>query len=391
MAHWSNWSGRHTAEPGGLHFARSESDLAALVAAASAGGTTVRAAGAGHSHMPLIPNDDCIIDMSGLSGVVDVDTAAKRARVWAGTPIHSLGRPLHDAGLALHNQGDIDRQFIGGAIATGTHGTGRELTNLSAIVTGARVALASGDVVECSAEVHPELFEAARLSVGAVGIVTQVDLQCVDAFRLREHGWEAPIDELRPQIETLAGEHRHFEFFWYPGVDRAAAKTIDLTTDEPEYPLADEGGRCGWNYEVLPNHRPNRHTEMEFSVALESGPACLDAIVELLRTEFTDVKWPIEYRTLAADDVWLSTAGAGPVATISVHQGIAHDDEPFFRACEEIFRSFDGRPHWGKVNWFTEADFAAAYPRWSDWWRVRDDHDPNRSLLGPWLQSVAPD
>jgi len=350
----------------------------------------VRVAGAGHSHMPLIPNDDCIIDLSALTGVVGIDTESRQARVLAGSPIYSLGAPLHAAGLALHNQGDIDRQLIGGAIATGTHGTGLELQNLSAAVVGVRVALASGDVVECSADTNADVFEAVRLSVGGVGIVTQIDLQCVDAYRLREHGWEASIDELRPQIEVLAGEHRHFEFFWYPGVDRAAAKTIDLTDDEPEYPLADEGGRCGWNYEVLPNHRPHRHTEMEFSVPLAQGPACLDAIVELLRTEFTEVKWPVEYRTLAADDVWLSTANAGPVATISVHQGIDHDDEPFFRACEEIFRAFDGRPHWGKVNWFTGDDFAGAYPQWTNWWRVRDEHDPNRSLLGPWLRSVAP-
>lgn len=350
----------------------------------------MRAAGAGHSHMPLIPNDDHIIDMSGLSGVVDFDTATQRALVWAGSPIYSLGRPLQDAGMALHNQGDIDRQLIGGAVATGTHGTGLRLQNLSAAVVSARIALASGDVVECSARESSDLFEATRLSIGAVGVVTQLELQCVPAYRLRERAWEAPIDELRPQIEQLAQDHRHFEFFWYPGVDRAAAKTIDETTDAPEYPLAEEGARCGWNHEVLPNHRPHLHTEMEFSVPLAQGPACLDAIVDLLRTTFTEVKWPVEYRTLAADDVWLSTANDGPVATISVHLGVADDEEPFFRACEEIFRSFDGRPHWGKVNWFSHDDFAAVYPRWPDWWMVRDEHDPGRTMLGPWLSSVAP-
>ncbi|MEM7096214.1 MAG: D-arabinono-1,4-lactone oxidase [Actinomycetota bacterium] len=389
MPQWSNWSGRHTANPTTLHFARNEDALAALVSTISEA-QSIRVAASGHSHMPLIPNDDCIIDMTGLTGVIGTDSAAGTARVWAGTTIAALGRPLHEAGLALHNQGDIDRQQIGGAIATGTHGTGKTLSNLSAAVTGARVVLASGDIVECSEVDNPELFQALRLNIGGVGVVTQLEIQCVDAFRLRERGWEAPIDELRPQLETLAEEHRHFEFFWYPGIDRAAAKAIDTTDDAPEYPLAEEGARCGWNYEVLPNHRPHLHTEMEFSVPLEQGPACLDAIVHLLRTEFTDVRWPVEYRTLAADDVWLSTAGSGPVATISVHQGIDHDEEPFYRSCEEIFRSFDGRPHWGKVNWFSHDDFAATYDRWDDWWQVRDEHDPNRAFLGPWLGSVAP-
>lgn len=388
MPQWTNWSGRHRAEPTNLHFPHSEADVAALVAGAAADGRTVRAAGAGHSHMPLIPNDDAIVDMSGLTGVIS--TEANRAWVWAGTPIYALGRPLHDLGLALPNQGDIDRQLIGGAVGTGTHGTGIELASLSAAVTGARIALASGDLVTCSADNNTELFEAARLHLGAIGIVTQLELALVPAYRLRERGWDGPIDELRPQLETLADAHRHFEFFWYPGPDRAAAKAIDVTDDEPEYPLADEGSRCGWNYEVLPNHRPHRHTEMEFSVPIANGPGCLDAIVELLRTEFSDVVWPVEYRTVAGDDVWLSPGNRGPVATISVHQGINLDDEPFFRACEEIFRSFDGRPHWGKVNWFTAADFAAQYDQWDSWWATRDEVDPNHTFLNPYLTSIRP-
>lgn len=390
MPSWKNWSGRHEAQPSKLLFPHSEDDIAALVADAARHGTTVRAAGSGHSHMPLIPNDQVIVDFSGLSGVVSADAANQSAWVWAGSPIYALGRPLHDAGLALHNQGDIDRQLLAGAVATGTHGTGRQLTNLSAAVIGARVALASGDVIECSAAHEPELFEATRLNLGAVGLVTQLNMKLEPAYRLRESSWDAPIDQLRPEIEQLADSHRHFEFFWYPSVDRAAAKTLDLTDDEPEYPLADEGARCGWNYEVLPNHRPHRHTEMEYSIPLADGPACLDAIVALMRTEFPEVIWPVEYRTLAGDDVWLSSAGSGPVATISVHQGIDHDDEPFFRACEAVFRSFAGRPHWGKVNWFEEADFASAYPRWSDWWRVRDTHDPQRIFLNDYLRSIAP-
>lgn len=390
MPTWNNWSGRHEAEPTNLYFPHSESDIAALVASATSAGRTVRAAGAGHSHMPLIPTDDVIVDFSGLSGIASIDAPSRSAWIWAGTPIYALGRPLHDAGLALHNQGDIDRQLLAGAVATGTHGTGQALPNVSAAVLGARVVVASGDVIECSASNEPELFEAVRVNLGAVGLVTQLHMQLEPAYRMRERSWDAPIGELRPEIEQLAGAHRHFEFFWYPSVDRAAAKTLDLTDDEPEYPLADEGSRCGWNYEVLPNHRPHRHTEMEFSIAIDQGPACLDAIVDLMRTEFPEVIWPVEYRTLAADNIWLSTAGAGPVATISVHQGIDHDDEPFFRACEQVFRSFGGRPHWGKVNWFNESDFAASYPRWSDWWRVRDHHDPERRFLNDYLTSIAP-
>jgi len=178
----------------------------------------------------------------------------------AGTPIYALGRTLHDAGLALANQGDIDRQTIGGAVATGTHGTGVALGNLSSMVRAVRLVLANGELVTTSAEQHPELFAIARLHLGAVGLVTALELQLRPAYRLRERTRRESFARLFPQLDDLVGASRHFEFFWYPHDDQAQVKVIDETTDAAEYPLAAEGSRCAYSYEVLPNHRPHRHT-----------------------------------------------------------------------------------------------------------------------------------
>ena len=375
MPRWTNWSGKLTAEPEALHFARTEDDLSALVAATAARNGQLRVVGAAHSHQPLIPTNDTIVDLGAFNGLIDVDTASRVARIRAGTPIHALGPALHRHGLALGNQGDIDRQSLGGAIATGTHGTGRTLPSLSAMVRGVRLVTATGDVIE-TAESGPDVLEASRLHLGALGVVTEIDIEVLPAYRLAENGWAAAYGDLRPDIESLAESHRHFEFFWFPQNDQAIAKTIDSTDAELSYPMGDEGTRVGWSFEVLPNHRPVPHTEMEFSVDVEQGPACLDAIVELIRSQFTDLEWPVEYRTVAADDVWLSTAHGRPVATISVHQAVELDDEPLFRACESVFREFGGRPHWGKVNWFSGDDHAAGHSRWTDWCRVRAELDP---------------
>src|SRR5512147_1344395 len=119
MPSWKNWSGRQRSKPAQLHFIRSEADAVAVVRAAAAAKRSVRVAGAGHSHAPLVLSDGVIVDASGLAGVVGTDAASKRAWVWSGTRIYALGRPLHDQGLALRNQGDIDRQAIAGAVATG--------------------------------------------------------------------------------------------------------------------------------------------------------------------------------------------------------------------------------------------------------------------------------
>jgi FAD/FMN-containing dehydrogenase len=390
MATWKNWSGRHVSKPESVHFVRSEADAAAVVADAASRRLRVRVAGAGHSHAPLVTNDGIIVDGSGLSGVIATDAHSRRARVWAGTRIYALGRPLHDAGLALSNQGDIDRQAIGGATATGTHGTGVGLRNLSAAVVGARIVLASGIVAECNEDTEHDLFQVARLHLGAVGLVTQLVLQLRESYVLEERTWQEPFEAIVPRIDLLAQATRHFEFFWYPHTDLAQAKAIAETTATPAYPLAPEGARRAWSYEVLPNDRPHLHTEMEYSVPAAHGPACLAAIRNLIRRDFPDMRWPVEYRTLAADDIWLSTAFERDTVTISVHQGIDRDDAPYFRACEAIFRDFDGRPHWGKVNYLSGDDFARLYPRWHDWWRVRDAWDPDGVFLNDYLRSIRP-
>ncbi len=388
--HWQNWSGRLTAKPAALTFVRSEADAQATVADAARRGLRIRVAGATHSHAPLVQHDDVIVDCHGLAGVAEVDQTTRRAWLWAGSRLFTLGRELHQHGLALANQGDIDQQAVAGVTGTGTHGTGVSLKNLSAAVTGIRLIQPDGAIVVATADENASLWQASRLHLGAFGLVTQVQLQLRGAYRLEEHGWQAPLDEVLEQIDTLTAENRHFEFFWYPQGDTANAKRINETSAEPVYPLTEEGTRCAWSYEVLPNHRPHKHTEMEYSVPAEHGPACMRAIQQLLREDFPDVVWPVEYRTLAADDVWLSTAYERPTVTISVHQDVRIDERAYYEACEEIFRAHDGRPHWGKVHYLSGETLAAIHPRWSDWWEARNASDPQGVFLNDYLQGFQP-
>lgn len=390
MVSWYNWSGRHKAKPEAIHFVRSEADALAVAVSGREKGVGIRVAGAGHSHSLLVPHDGIIVDTSGLTGIIEVDDKAQTAWVYAGSTIYSLGRSLHDAGLALKNQGDIDRQSIAGACATGTHGTGKQLQNLSASVVGARIALASGDFIECEAETSPEVFQAARLSLGSLGIITRLRLQLRASYKLKESGFEATSDELVPRLPELIEQNGRFEFFWHPQTDMATVKIINETDESPRYPVGDEGSRLAWNYEVLPSHRPHFHTEMEYSVPAEHGPACFADIRALLREDFADVAWPVEYRTVAEDDVWLSMAYGRPTVTISVHQDVRLDETDYYRACEAIFRQYDGRPHWGKVNYLDGATMADIHPHWSDWWRVRDACDPNGVFLNQYMTSLAP-
>ena len=381
MAEWKNWSGKLSANPQRIVQVGTVDAIRSELLAARNGGWTVRTAGTTHSHYPLLPTDGVILDTRPLSGLVSVDADAMTATFRAGTKIHACGRPLLEHGLGLLNQGDIDQQSVGGAIATGTHGTGVDLGSFSSAVTELLILLVDGSVVTCTPDREPDLFEAARLSLGAVGVILEVTLQVREAYRLEEQRWLEPFESVMERIDELVTATRHFEYFWYPGQDRAICKSIDITEEPSRYPLGDEGQRLAWGFEVLPNQRLDPHTEMEYSIATERGPSCVAEIKNLLSSNHPDVLWPIEYRTVAADNVWLSPARGRATVTVSIHEDVERDETAYYKDAETVFRAHGGRPHWGKVHYLSGEDLAADYDNWQDWWRVRDEVDPTGVLL----------
>jgi len=390
MAEWSNWSGRQTDSPVAIVAPTSESDIVEAVAAAAITEMPVRAVGASHSHSRIAATNGMLLTLDGWQGIEAVDTEAQTARIRSGTRIFQLGEPLLEHGLAIRNQGDIDRQSVAGATSTGTHGTGPSLQNLSASVEGARIVLASGDVVDCSPAATPELFEIVRHSLGAVGLITELTLALRPAYRLHETLWKEDPASVFSRIDELVAATRHFEFFWMPQTDACACKSL-AETDDAVDELADRKlERIGWSHEVISSTRDDLHTEMEYSVPAHVGPACFNEVREMILRDFPDLQWPLEYRTVASDDMWISAAAGRETVTISAHQDITLDDRPLFEACEEIFRRYDGRPHWGKQHYQTGQELAALYPRYGDWWRVRDEHDPDRIFVTDYLSSLRP-
>lgn len=395
MVTWSNWSGRQTAQPKAVERPNDEAGFVAAVARARERGWSVRAVGASHSHSRVAAPDGLLVETDGWRGVgqaaVDGGGAGALVPVRSGTRIHQVGEPLYRQGLALVNQGDIDKQSAAGAIATGTHGTGPTLRSLSAAVAGARLVLADGEIVDCDPETEPDLFEVARHSLGAVGLVTGLTLRVRDRYRLHERQWIAPVEEVMPRIDELIAATRHFEFFWAPDRDLCVCKSLDelapevdpSPTDGPILEVAEPAKRerIGWSHQIISSIRDDKHTEMEYGVPAERGPACFAELRELIGDRFPDLVWPLEYRTLASDDLLIGVASGRPTVTISVHQDIALDDRPLFEACEDVFGSHDGRPHWGKVHYRTGAELAELHPGYRRWWELRDRYDPDRRFV----------
>jgi len=383
---WQNWAGNVESEPQRIERPRNEDELVAVVKDAWRAGLGVRVVGTGHSFVPIVATDGCLISLDDDAGFEAFDREALTATVRAGTKLTDVGAPLLENGMALRNMGDIDVQSVAGALGTGTHGTGRTLRNLSSSVAGLRLIDARGERIECSADEEPRIFEMARVSLGVLGVVSAVRLQLAPAYRLHERVWQEDCETCLATLDEKIEKNRHYEFFWYPGPDRCEQKAINPTARDPHPDV--EGERIDWSYRILPSVRTLKFFEMEYSVPAESGLECFREIRDMLREKHPEVVWPVEYRTLAADDIPLSTAYQRETVTISVHRDGRKPYADVMNDAEAVFGNFAGRPHWGKLHSRTHAELRVLYPRFDEFCSLRRELDPKGVFLNPFLRSL---
>ena len=384
---WSNWSGCVRCTPAALWEPRDEAELVALVRRARDEGRTLRCVGSGHSQSPLVATEGWVLALDALQGLVDVDVGRCEATLRAGTKLHAAGTLLHAHGLAMENLGDVDVQALAGAVATGTHGTGPTLGNLSSRVVGVRAVLADGGVATWDEAEDPEALRAARVSLGLLGIFTELRLRCVPAFRLHEKVVRMPVERCLEELPARVAATRHFEFFWYPGRDFAEVKTLEPTARAAlDPPVRYE--RIGWSHEILPSVREQRFVEMEYALPAEAGPACFAALRERVRTRHPELQWPIEYRTVAADDAWLSPAHGRATVTLSVHQDAQLPFRELFADLEGILQGHGGRPHWGKWHTLGGDALRRLHPRFEDFAARRRELDPEGRFLNDHLRGI---
>ncbi len=390
---WSNWSGAVKWQPRTVARPTSTEEAAEAVRAALRAGEHVRVAGTGHSFTPLCATDGTTMLLTRMRGVLNVDAEKREATVLAGTKLYELEEPLREAGFALETLPDIDRQSVAGALATATHGTGRDVPSLSTLAVGAKLVDGGGDVRDVRLDTDEETMLAVQASLGATGVLTEVTLRLVPAFRLHEKTAIVPFDEAIAATDRMWNEHRHFEFFWVSDRDACLFKTLDPTDDpEDREEFADEtklvGERVGPSGKIFTNLRNTRFNEIEYAVPAEKGKDCWREIRDLMKGKHKDITWPLEYRMVAPEKAFLSMAEGRRVITLSLHQGARLEHEPFFRDAEAIFRNHGGRPHWGKMHWLEREELQALYPEWDRFQKVRRNIDPDGRFLTPYLKGL---
>lgn len=427
---WSNWSGseRWTSErdvaPADV------SGVQDAIARARADGLTVRAAGSRHSFTAAVVAPGVQLSMNRMARLVDVDQDSGRVVVEAGMPLYRLNELLAQHGLAMPNLGDIDQQTISGAISTGTHGTGARLPGLAAQVVELQIVQADGSVATYSKDEDRDAFDGARVSLGALGVITRVTLKTVPAFELRAVESSVPLDHVLAEIDRWVDGHDHFEFYWFPHSTQTLTKANDrlapgetgrplprwrhLLDDEilsnaifeatnrlasvrPSLvPTINKVAAWAWSgrayvdssQHVFVAPRRVRFNESEYALPRAAVPDVLNELRAWVARRREPISFPVEVRFAAADDLWLSTAYRRDCGYIAVHQYHRMDGRDYFAAFESIVAAHDGRPHWGKLHTLGAERLGELYPRFADFRALRDKVDPDRVFANDYATRV---
>ncbi|WP_432075059.1 D-arabinono-1,4-lactone oxidase [Streptomyces wuyuanensis] len=428
---WRNWAGTVAARPVREVAPASAGELAEAVRGAAEDGLRVKTVGAGHSFTAIAATDGLLIRPDLLTGIREIDRAAMTVTVEAGTPLKRLNAALAREDLSLTNMGDIMEQTVAGATSTGTHGTGRDSASIAAQIRGLELITADGSVVTCSekgTDEEREIFAAARIGLGALGVISAITFAVEPLFLLTAREEPMSFDRVTSEFDELHAENEHFEFYWFPHTGNCNTKRNNRSAG----PVAPPGAVSGWiedellsnglfqvvnslgraipatipaiakvssralsartftdiPYKVFTSPRRVRFVEMEYALPREAAVAALRELKTMIERSPLRISFPVEVRTAPADDITLSTASGRESAYIAVHMYKGTPYRSYFTAVERIMTEHGGRPHWGKIHTRDAEYFESVYPRFGEFLALRDRLDPDRVFGNDYLRRV---
>ena len=410
----SNWAGNVEFCAARIHRPGNLAQLQAVVAGAPA----VRALGSGHSFNRIADCSADLVLLTAMPAIRMLDAAAGTVTVDAGARYGDVARWLHVRGYALHNLGSLPHISVGGACATGTHGSGDGNGSLATAVSAIELVTASGELVALSRAADPATFEGAVVALGALGILTSLTLDIAPAYQLRQCVFEGlEFDRLTDNIEAILASAYSVSVFttwraedrqqvWCKGLlDEAMPEPGWLGTvpaDGPRHPIpgidaanaTEQLGVPGDWHRRLPHFRldfmPSSGDELqsEYLLPRHHAAAALVAL-DAIRDRIAPLLLISEIRSIAADQLWLSPSYGR--ATVALHFTWVNDEDalrPVVAAVEAILAAHDARPHWGKVFGGAAHSVAARYDRWEDFRGLMQAFDPDRKFRNDWMAAL---
>lgn len=425
MKSFNNWAENIVFNPSEILKPSTEEEISEIVSKANNEGKKVRVVGSAHSWTGLFETNEILLSLDNMQGIVKMD--GMEATVWAGTKLKTLGRLLYENGLAMENLGDIDVQAIAGAASTGTHGTGVNFKSIANQISKLRMVKASGEIVECGQQNNPELFDAARVSLGALGIITQITLKCVTSYNLKYTARKENFYKCLNNLEENNAKTRNFEFYYFPHTDYVQTKYINKTTEQPNrkpirkfindvilenslfglacktahyFPstcakvselttkLIGPTKKTHYSHRIFATVRLVRFNEMEYNIPTDKFKEVITRAKDIIGKDKIAVNFPIECRFVKGDDLYLSPAYKRDSAYISFHMYRPMPYKDYFEKMENLMLEYDGRPHWGKIHTLKADTLKHKYPKWADFLKIREELDPNQTFINPYLKEI---
>ncbi len=411
-------------------------ELQALVTRARGEGRKVKAIGAAHSFSDIALTDGYVVNIDHLARIGEPEQDGDRwtITVGAGLRLKDLNRELWTRGFALANMGEVAEQSIAGATQTATHGSG-EGGNSSSGIVSMTLLTADGRLMRLP-EDDPDLFRAACVGLGALGIVVEVRLVIQPRFYLEEVVTVRPFDEVIASIPRLMAEHPRVRFRWLPHTNRAQISVLSPTEERPKSESLDPRAvsrfeLMGMNLltkigHAIPSFIPlsngilgvtylyrqervvdvsfrrfangvgqllKPHEEIEYAVASEDAARALAATRKLIDDNGLKINFPVEVRPVPADDNYMSYSYRRDVACIGANSIQGRDADRFFRLFAELMqREFNGLPHLGK-------DLVGVTPEYlrrvhgegyEEFKKLRERYDPDGLFANEFVRRLFP-
>jgi hypothetical protein len=413
MRRWSNWGRTVTTKPSAWLAPTTEAELVDAIRGAN--GQRIRVVGAGHSWSAIAAPEQIGITLDGLAGIVARDDRTVTVR--AGTRLRDLNLALAAQGFALPIVGSIAAQSLAGAIATGTHGSSLVHGNLSSLVERARLIDGRGNAHEIGP--GDARLPAVRVHLGALGVITELTLRIVPAFRLAETVEPIAVREMPSQLSAIAKSAEYVKVWWMPHTRFAHIFRYERTEDAPTtkpnpirqrwiddnimhpwvFPAVLRFGvipgftprmctviaktfvkprRVGISTLMLSTPMPFRHRETECAVPMTAAG---DAVARTLHAFDRDrlvANFPLEIRFVRGDDSWMSPAYGADTCQIGAYCW-GPRSTPYFASFWREMRAMGGaRPHWGKEMDHGTEEVHALWPRAKEFLALRGQLDPDR-------------
>ncbi|KAH9503330.1 hypothetical protein Btru_072756 [Bulinus truncatus] len=429
---FTNWATTYSCLPELYFEPETQDEIRKILALAQEKGKKVKVVGFGHSPSDIACTTDYMISLQRFNQVLKVDKEKLQVTVQAGCFVKTLNEeilPQHDMSLSV--QGAVSDLTVAGVISTGTHGSGENYGIISSYVVGLELVKASGEIITVNEEVNSELLPIVALSLGSLGVITSVTLQCERAFRLHCKQVPNTLQNVVENLDVYVSSSDHFKFFWYPYTDSVVCLSASRTQEEIHeksswiwdmgvgyyllqvllwistfFPrLVPSINRLFFNlFCSKPVERINRSDKifnfnclfkqyvMEWAIPRNKVGVVLWELKEWIETQKFPAHFPVEVRFVKADNIYISPCYLQDSCYINIimyrpfNKLVSH--ETYWNQYQSIVAKHGGRPHWAKDHNFTGAEFVKLYPMWKEFCAVREKFDPNGMFLNANLERV---